>query len=248
MIRQDEQTRDLNKKVYNIDTEKDYDEDDPLQMPPTGILVNGIPFHHLKAYPLLKKHILRLFAHGIIYKTTNFTSKEDRQLVTNWKRYCAKFNIPVDQAPYYMGWVKNLDKEQLKEINRKVKLTNFHAYMCLDMIDRCALQVKRRCYRIFNPKEDCMQTLGSHHFTEEDDAKLMELHEKLGNSWQEIGFRMNRNRFEVQKRYTFLAEGEKGRWDSAKAKVLKEKEFTPELLEQLYGLFFQANERIITKF
>ena len=234
-----EVTRDLNRKVYNIDTEKDYDENDPLQMPPSGILVDGIPFHHLRPYPLEEKHIRRLYAHGIIYKTNFFTHQEDRQLVLNWKRYARKFNISFEDAPIYMGWCKHLDRENLKKIKQKIVETHLHAYMCVNLIERCAIQVRRRCYRLFNPKDDDWKTafLRSRKFTKEDDRKLMEFHGQLGDKWQEIGVKLRRNRFDVQKRYVQLTEGKYHMYGSEKAKVLGVREFTTDVLKELYGRF-----------
>jgi len=231
-----EVTRDLNRKIYNIDTEKDYDEDDPLQMPPTGILTDGIPFHHLRPYPLQEKHIRRLYAHGIVYRTSFFTHQEDRQLILNWKRYAKKFKIDFDDAPLYMGWCKHLDRESLKKIKQKIIETNLHAYMCVNLIDRCAIQVRRRCYRVFNPKDDDWKTafLTSRKFTKEEDKRLLEMHNHLGEKWQEIAVRLKRNRFDVQKRYVQLTEGKYHLYGSEKAKGLSVREFTSDVLKELY--------------
>ncbi|KAE9550681.1 hypothetical protein FO519_006103 [Halicephalobus sp. NKZ332] len=229
-------TRDLNKKIYNIDTENDYDENDPLQMPPSGILVDGIPFHHLRTYPLEERHIKRLYAHGIVYKNSYFSPSEDRQLVINWKRYSSKFNIDFEDAPLYMGWCKYVEKEKLRAVKEEIIQTNLHAYMCINLLERCAIQIRRRCYRLFNPKDEEWKTafMKTDKFTQDEDRKLMELHDLLGDKWQEIGVRLKKNRFEAQKRYVQLTEGQHHKYGGLKTRVQCIKEFTNEVFKELY--------------
>uniref|UniRef100_A0A7E4V8A2 Myb-like domain-containing protein n=1 Tax=Panagrellus redivivus TaxID=6233 RepID=A0A7E4V8A2_PANRE len=205
----DKSLRDIDTPIVDIDTEKDYDKDDEMEMPLRGILVEGLPFHHRFNYPLKAVHIRRLFAHGVVIRTTRFTPEEDHIILENWKRFSTMHGIPYDEAPLYMGWQRYLeDKGSLTMSNRKFNdTTKFFPYMCQGLMHRAANQVYRRCYRIFDPRDEEFGLCRVRpQFNEEDDRKLLSLYEDYGPQWQQIAMKLKRNRFECQKRYTALTE------------------------------------------
>jgi hypothetical protein len=199
---------DLETKVHDI-SEEECNPEDPLNMPPQGILIDGLPFHHCYPYPLKKHHIRRLYAHGIILKTKNFDAGEDEQIIENWKIYARKNGFDYEDAPIYCGWAKHLGYNLEMSMKKFHQKTKFFPYMCRGLIDRCAIQVYRRCYRIFDPRFDEFGKQHEEEWTPEDDRRLQELYNFEGPSWQKIAVQMRRNRFQVQTRYQRVICGEK---------------------------------------
>ena len=136
-------------------SEDEWNEKDPMDMPSQGVLTrDGVPFHHAHPYPLQKHHTRRLFAHGINLRTSPFSPGEDEQIIENWRRFAKKNNIDFEDAPLYCGWAKHLGHRLQTTLTSFHNKTKFYPYMCRNLIDRCAIQVYRRCYRIFDPKSD----------------------------------------------------------------------------------------------
>lgn len=140
----------IDNKVYDV-AEDEYNPKDDLNMPPFGILTDGVPFHHTAPYPLKKHHIQRLFAHGITIRNSDFSRGEDEQIIDNWRKYAKKFNVEYEDAPLYCGWAKHLRVNMPMTVKKFHSKTKFHPYMCAGLLDRSALQVYRRCYRVFDP-------------------------------------------------------------------------------------------------
>uniref|UniRef100_A0A914Z2R9 Myb-like domain-containing protein n=1 Tax=Panagrolaimus superbus TaxID=310955 RepID=A0A914Z2R9_9BILA len=178
-------------------------------MPSQGILIDGLPFHHCFPYPLKKHHIRRLYAHGIILKTNCFSAGEDAQLIENWKKYAKKNNFEYEEAPIYCGWAKHLGYDLPMSTKKFHRKTKFLPYMCRGLLDRCAIQVYRRCYRIFDPRYDEFGRQQQKEWTEEDDRRLRVYYNHEGPSWQKIAVKLQRNRFQVQTRYQRVICGEK---------------------------------------
>jgi hypothetical protein len=198
----------LETKVYDI-SEDEWNPEDPLNMPPQGILVEGLPFHHCFPYPLKKHHIRRLFAHGIVLKTNRFSYAEDEQIIKNWKTFAEKNTIDYEDAPLYCGWAKHLGVQLPMSIKKFHRKTKFLPHMCAGLLQRCAIQVYRRCYRIFDPRYDEFGRTQEREWTEEDDQRLQTLYSIEGPSWQKIAVQLRRNRFQVQDRYNRILHGEK---------------------------------------
>jgi hypothetical protein len=225
----------LETKVYDL-SEDEWNPDDPLKMPPQGILVDGLPFHHCYPYPLKKHHIRRLFAHGIILKTTQFTPGEDEQIIENWKKFAEKNTLDYEDAPLYCGWAKHLGHELPLSIKKLHRKTKFFPYICAGLLQRCAIQVYRRCYRIFDPRYDAYGRTNKREWTEEEDRRLQALYNFEGPSWQKIAVQLRRNRFQVQDRYQRIISGEKPipTLNQGKTKLMYIKDD-----EESYGLIYE---------
>lgn len=143
----------LETKVFDV-SEDEWNPEDPLNMPPEGILVDGLPFHHCYPYPLQKQHLRRLFAHGIVLQSKYFSAGEDAQIIENWKNFAIKNSLEYEDAPLYCGWAKHLGIELPMSLKKFHKKTKFLPYICRGLLDRSAIQVYRRCYRIFDPRND----------------------------------------------------------------------------------------------
>lgn len=121
---------------------KELDDTDPdytgIALPPAGILVDGIPFHHRTNTQLDSIHINRLRKHGILLKKGFFTQEEDEKIRQNWREIADTYDLPDDSAQDYFILDKVNKREERIETLRFMKQIGFYPKMCkLDLLKCC---------------------------------------------------------------------------------------------------------------
>uniref|UniRef100_A0A914E138 Uncharacterized protein n=1 Tax=Acrobeloides nanus TaxID=290746 RepID=A0A914E138_9BILA len=192
---------------------KELDDTDPeytgIALPPAGILVDGIPFHHRTNTQLDSIHINRLRKHGILLKKGFFAQEEDEKIRQNWREIADTYDLPDDSAQDYFILDKVNKREERIETLRFMKQIGFYPKMCKGLLNRSANQVMARARKLLVYNYACSGKKGEAPWTEEEEDQLLELYKELGASWSQISRIMNRERASVFKQHEKLTKPKK---------------------------------------